>query len=304
MKNPLLDWVLLIPWALLLHFLLLSHAFENRFRSRGASLLLSSPVEVNRAHLPTYYYYDSVAPVTVRQRRQRQFSAEPAPVVTVLQTGRQSPATVHIKELPLLSRLPPMQPHFFTQQQTFSTRPPPPPVTQQTFSTRPPVTQQSTSTSFARFNQFGHDLFSIATSPTPSVVALPMPPENRFSPVLPQQHTDRLTGAPVLPPTLSSAVPTLAPPSFLLDSSTADEAHQISPRTLFGGFSSTGRETTTPTSTTTTTSSTASTLHQRPLFASTTATTRFLRPRTPVSAAAAATTLSLERSATFYDLFT
>ena len=80
MKNP-----LLIPWQILkiLAIICLSLAtgqqhqggIENRFKSRGASLPLPSS---NARSLPptTYYYYDPIVPVSVRQRRQRQFGAD------------------------------------------------------------------------------------------------------------------------------------------------------------------------------------------------------------------------------------
>ena len=131
MKNTLLDGVLLIPW---LKFLLLILYFiqaptpsvANRFKSRGASLVHHRETSENNAgpqpeaaqtFRTSYYYYDPIAtPVNVRQRRQRQFVNADKSSVVVLQTGRESPATVEIKELPPLIRTRQAPPsRFFAQ---------------------------------------------------------------------------------------------------------------------------------------------------------------------------------------------
>lgn len=229
MKKPLTNWVLLIPWL----FILVS---ANRFKSRGASLISSNPVR-------TYYYYDPITPVNVRQRRQRQFGADQTSPIVVLQTGRNSPATVQIKELPPLIRSRQVSGFFV------------------------PPTTPAASTSFARFNQFGANLFTISPASAPaansaqpaSSAAAALLPENRFEPVL------KTTKLPPIPEAgigrvPSNPVPTL--PSLLPETS----------RTLFGGF--TTSRSTTPTSASTTLSTTI--LSQRPTPLTT---TRFLRPR-------------------------
>ena len=276
MKNPLLYWVLLIPWAL--QFLLLStvaFGFENPFRPRGASLFNSRTSSTlnsnNNKRAQSYYYYDPIAPpVSVRQRRQRQFGAEQliAPVV-VLQTGRGEPARVQIKELPprealksvIRSRIKPASSGFFVSSPTFPpTRAPPPPPPPSTPST-------SASTSFARFNQFGSTLFTIAThppsrAPSPAQVVgtsrgqtnnkLPELPRNRF--ISPRVNSASPGGF-VQPVTQS--VSSLPQPEPIVGRVRTTFPTQASPavaksppqttRTLFTGFTS--RSTTTPSST-------------------------------------------------------
>ena len=137
MKNPLLDGVLLIPWLkcllLILYFqALFTPIFANRFKSRGASLVHHRETSENAAgpqpepaqtFRTSYYYYDPIAtPVNVRQRRQRQFVNADKSSVVVLQTGRESPATVEIKELPPLIRTRQAPPsRFFAQGMCFLT---------------------------------------------------------------------------------------------------------------------------------------------------------------------------------------
>ena len=292
MKNPLLDWVLLIPWSswrlFLIHFLLLlttvrsGSAYENRFKSRGASLvnkqsqLQSQPIITRTLPAATYFYYDPITPVNVRQRRQRQFGADQTNPIVVLQTGRKTPATVQIKELPPLIRsrqVPPRNSGFFVQQQP--------------------------STTFTRFNQAGQSLFTLSSAanqnsiPPPPPVPAPAPiVENRFTPVvtsstavnLPQPEavigrlpvTSSSAVASAVPSVVPSAVPSAVPsvvPTVLQSKTTLGTG-----RTLFGGFAS---RSTTPSPGTTasasSTVSTASTFSQRPNFVSST-TTRFLRP--------------------------
>ena len=303
MKNPLLDWVLLIPWTLQFLLLLsqpaeLAFGFENPFRPRGASLFnsrTSSTLNSNNNHsnnhkrAQSYYYYDPIAPpVSVRQRRQRQFGAEQliAPVV-VLQTGRAEPARVQIKELPprealksvIRSRIKnPASSGFFVSSSssaTFPPTPPPPPPPP------PPTSTSSTSaaTSFARFNQFGSTLFTIATGP-PSRVSLsaqnvggrggssqtdstkpPELPRNRFiSPRVnspggfAQPVTQSVSSLPQPEPIVgrvrtTSIIPTQASPVV------AKSPPQTT-RTLFTGFTS--RSTTTPSTNSVLSSSTTS----------------------------------------------
>lgn len=266
MKNPLLDWVLLIPWLLVT-----VSPFENPFKSRGASIVRTPQ---------TYYYYDHlITPVSVRQRRQRQFGADQAPPIVVLQTGRDTPATVQIKELPPLVRprqVPLSSSSFFAP--NLPPPPPPPPA---------PTSPSSTSTtSFARFNQFGQTLFTIspssasanlaeaAASAAPAVIGNRQKlPENRFEPVfktaaqsLPQPEA--VIGR--LPASIQN-VATLP--------STPKSAPQETPRTLFGGFAVTPSTFSTTLSTlppSSLASATSATLSQRPTFS--TSTTRFLRP--------------------------
>ena len=301
MKNPLLDWVLLIPWTLQFLLLLsqpaeLAFGFENPFRPRGASLFnsrTSSTLNSNNNHsnnhkrAQSYYYYDPIAPpVSVRQRRQRQFGAEQliAPVV-VLQTGRAEPARVQIKELPprealksvIRSRIKtPASSGFFVSSSsspTFPPTPPPPPPPP------PPTSTSSTSaaTSFARFNQFGSTLFTIATGP-PSRVSLsaqnvggrgqtdstkpPELPRNRFiSPRVnspggfAQPVTQSVSSLPQPEPIVgrvrtTSIIPTQASPVVV-----AKSPPQTT-RTLFTGFTS--RSTTTPSTNSVLSSSTTS----------------------------------------------
>ena len=255
MKKKPLGWDLLIPWVaffLLLTTLPQGHqAYENRFKSRGASLL-SRPVRVHqRSHLPpsppqqpTYYYYDHIAePVSLRQRRQRQFSA-PDPVV-VLRTGRQSPATLQIKELPPLVR---------TRQGFFAAQPAQP-------------TANPTTTSFARFNQFGQTMFNVATSPAPSQPAgQPAAVENRFQPIRTPQ-VQQLTSLPQ-PEAVIGRVPTVpTAPSI---------GAQETPRTLFGTLT---QRLTTPSTTTLATPSTTTSQRTTPTLATT---SRFFS-RTPLT---------------------
>ena len=256
MKKKPLGGVLLIPWALFLLMLQQPQghqAYENRFKSRGASLL-SHPVRVQQRspfqqpQQPTYYYYDHVAePVSLRQRRQRQFSA-PDPVV-VLRTGRQSPATLQIKELPPLVRT----------RQGFFAQPPQP-----TANPGP-----ATSTSFARFNQFGQTMFNVATSPAPTQATRQVV-ENRFQPIRTQQTvpqlTQQLTSLPQ-PEAVIGRVPTVP---------TAPTLTQETPRTLFGTLT---QRLTTPSTTTLATPSTASSQRTTPTLATT---SRFFS-RTPIS---------------------
>ena len=132
MKNPLLDGVLLIPWLnfllLILYFQAPTPSFANRFKSRGASLVHHRETSQNAGPQPepaqtfrtSYYYYDPIAtPVNVRQRRQRQFVNADKSSVVVLQTGRESPATVQIKELPPLIRTRQVPPSRFFAQGTY-----------------------------------------------------------------------------------------------------------------------------------------------------------------------------------------
>ena len=253
MKKKPLGGVLLIPWAalflLFLHFPQGHQAYENRFKSRGASLLQQrSPYQQLQAQQPTYYYYDHVAePVSLRQRRQRHFSA-PDPVV-VLRTGRQSPATLQIKELPPLVR---------TRQGFFAPASPQP--------TANPAGQ--TTTSFARFNQFGQTMFNVATSPAPTQAARQVV-ENRFQPIRSQQPgqlTQQLTSLPQ-PEAVIGRVPTVPTTPTLINET---------PRTLFGTLT---QRLTTPSTTTLVTPSTTSSQRTTPSLATT---SRFFS-RTPIS---------------------
>ena len=83
----------------------------------------SDPPSFAPPRTSSYYYYDPIAtPVNVRQRRQRQFvnADQVAKSVVVLQTGRQSPATLQIKELPPLIRTRQVPPSgFFAQGEIF-----------------------------------------------------------------------------------------------------------------------------------------------------------------------------------------
>ena len=324
MKNPLLDGVLLIPWPKQNHFLLLSilvlifssfsSAFENRFKSRGASLVSQINSQPQQSHtttftrtLPaaTYFYYDPITPVSVRQRRQRHFGADQSSPVVVLQTGRKTPATVQIKELPPLIRSRQVHPsRYFVQQPQ-----------------QHPTT--AATTSFARFNQFGQNFYTIspasavadigapaggvavtgqqnsaASAFSSDAAAIPPPPpppappitssvvENRFNPIL------KPTNQPFTLPQPEAVIGRL--PGSTLSSSAVPTLPSLSPlktaRTLFGGFSS--RSTTSSTVTTASAStlstliatapSSTSTLSQRPFLSST---TRFLRPSRLTSSA-------------------
>ena len=313
MRNPHRYWTLLIPWASILTLTFVS-GFENPFRPRGASLFnarTSTPLNLDtrRSH---YYYYDPVAPVSVRQRRQRQFGAEQliAPVV-VLNTGRAEPARVQIKELPPLKtrsrQLPPSPSGFFVNP-TISTIPP-----------TPAPTPTTSSASFARFNQFGSTLFTIAQgSPGNSnsqagvsrETAARNPvklPENRFTPTIirdsgfVQPVTQTSVKLPQPEPIVgrvraTSIIPTLASPS-----NSRNPAETT--RTLFSGFTS--RSTTPATSSLTSSSvgtsqssSTKPPAEQQPTLASftttlsqrTLTTTRFLRPRVPLTSAPSSST--------------
>ena len=259
MKKKPLGGVLLIPWALFLLTLLQQpqghQTYENRFKSRGASLLRVQqrshyqlqPVQ-QLPQQPTYYYYDHVAePVSLRQRRQRHFSA-PDPVV-VLRTGRQSPATLQIKELPPLVR---------TRQGFFAPASP-----------QPTANPAATTTSFARFNQFGQTMFNVATSPAPTQATRQVV-DNRFQPIRTQQTvpqlTQQLTSLPQ-PEAVIGRVPTMP---------TTPTLTQETPRTLFGTLT---QRLTTPSTTTLVTPSTTSSQRTTPSLATT---SRFFS-RTPIS---------------------
>ncbi len=204
MKNPLLGWVLLIPWLTVISGKN-DGQYENRFRSRGASLFSGYDTNTATRFLPTYYYYDHLVPVSLRQRRQRQFTESlTAPVAVVLQTGRPRPATVQIKELPPLPRT---NSGFFINnderpEPVFNPVPavPQPVPTAPTVPTVPTVKPATTASSFARFSQFGKEMFSTfrPLSPTPpsqppvvtvaDTANFPLP-ENRFVPQVPSVVT-------------------------------------------------------------------------------------------------------------------
>lgn len=267
MKNPLLDWVLLIPWLLVI-----VSPFENPFKSRGASIIRTPQPQ-------TYYYYDHlITPVSVRQRRQRQFGADQGAPIVVLQTGRDTPATVQIKELPPLVR--PRQVPLSSSGYYAPNLPPPPPP--------PPAPTSTTSTtsSFARYNQFGQNLFTIspasaasaslaesAPSAAPAALNRQKLPENRFEPVF------KTTQTLPQPEAVIGRLPSIQNAATLPTSKPATP--QETPRTLFGGFTvtpstfSTTLSTLPPLSSLPSAASTTTvTLSQRP----TSSTTRFLRP--------------------------